>query len=51
MTIDEFIDMHRNEIDMVIYSSVSDLDDEERKMWVLNDRYLYELARSKGVDI
>lgn len=45
----EFIREHREELDSLIKSSHKN--DEERRLWILNDEGLYRWARSEGVDI
>lgn len=55
MTLREFIDEHRGELDKCIRNAVGDqnfdIDDDEREMWIANDEGLYEWARSEGVDM
>lgn len=54
MTIREFIKHHRTEIDQVIKSKVPNcrqINDEERRKWILNDEGLYLWARREGVQI
>lgn len=53
MTFEAFIRRYRKEIDATIKVACYDcqIDDEERRLWVLNDEGLYNWARSKGVDI
>jgi hypothetical protein len=48
-TMKEFIKEHRKEIDEITKSNFHN--DEERRLWVLNDERLYVLARSEGVPI
>ena len=48
MTIEQFINDNREEIDTFIDSPYKD--DEERELWVLNDEYLYNLALESGVE-
>jgi hypothetical protein len=47
-----WIKENREEIDKAIkkVSNVS-IDDEERRIWVLNDEGLYSWARSEGVNV
>ena len=57
MTLRNFIREHRQELDECIARAMSrDVDeiirnDEERRLWVLNDEGLYHWARSEGVRI
>lgn len=54
MTIRDFIRENRGEIDNVIKREAGDgvrINDEERRLWVLNDEGLYLWARSEGVRI
>ena len=53
MTLREFIKGHRAEIDEAVRCLVPDnrMNDEERRLWVLNDEGLYLWARSEGVRI
>ena len=59
MTLREFIKQNRAEIDRAIfnqlyhrnYSPTKINNDEERRLWVLNDEGLYGWARSEGVRI
>ena len=54
MTLREFVRQHRQELDECIARAL-DMphnprpNDEERRMWVLNDEGLYLWARSEGV--
>lgn len=54
MTIQEFIDDHRGELDTHIRRVLSnpnvDLDDGEREWWIANDEGLYSWAQGEGVD-
>lgn len=52
MTLQNFIRKNRKEIDRAI-QSVCDcqLNDKERRLWILNDEGLYNWARSEGVRI
>lgn len=45
----EFIREHRKEIDQATKSQYHN--DEERRLWIMNDEGLYQWARSEGVDI
>lgn len=49
----DFIRQHRAEIDTAIRRAVPNarIDDEERRLWVLNDEGLYMWARSEGARI
>ena len=50
----EFIKLYRTEIDSSIKSvcpNCGRLNDEERRLWILNDEGLYRWARSEGVKI
>lgn len=51
MTLKEFIKQNRAEIDAYIKRVVPNiqLNDEERRMWILNDEGLYNWAKSSGV--
>jgi len=53
MTIKEFIKQNREELDRCIRLVVPDcrIDDDERRLWILNDEDLYNWARSEGVRI
>jgi len=53
MTMREFIRANRSDIDKAIRSQVdnSRINDEERRIWILNDEGLYNWARSEGVRI
>jgi hypothetical protein len=44
-----FIAEHREEIDAFTKSNYHN--DEERRLWILNDEGLYNWARSEGVNI
>ena len=48
-TLSEFIREHRKEIDQ--YTKSHYQNDEERRVWILNDEGLYMWARSEGVRI
>jgi hypothetical protein len=49
MNLLEFIKKHRPEIDQLTKSQYKN--DEERRLWILNDESLYNWARSEGVKI
>lgn len=51
--LDQFITDHREVIDATIRDAAPylDIDNEERRLWVLNDEYLYNLALAEGVEI
>lgn len=53
MTMQNFIKENRAEIDECIKSVVPNcrLNDNERRMWILNDEGLYNWARSNRVNI
>ena len=53
MTLRDFIKENKEEIDRCIRSVCNNcrLDDEERRLWILNDEGLYNWARSSGVRI
>ncbi len=53
MTLKQFIKDNRQEIDAAIRSVVEGcrIDDNERRLWILNDEGLYNWARSEGVKI
>ena len=53
MTLRQFIREHRAELDEAIHRRVPNvrLDDEERRLWILNDEGLYNWARNEGVPI
>ncbi len=48
-TLQDFIEEHRQEIDEITKSAYKN--DEERRLWILNDEGLYNWARSEGVRI
>jgi hypothetical protein len=51
MTIEDFIEEHREEIDVTIHRMVTgSLDDEERESWIMNDEGLYDWAIDEGVE-
>ncbi len=51
MTLEIFVDLHREEIDSLIKERCPNcsLDDEEREDWVINDESLYDWALDEGV--
>jgi hypothetical protein len=55
MTMREFVRRNRVELDAAIRSALKrpeyKLNDEERRLWVLNDEGLYLWARSEGVNV
>ena len=55
MTLQEFIDEHRGELDRIIRAAAGnenlDIDDDERENWIINDEGLYDWAKSEGVDL
>lgn len=53
MTFKQFIKENRKEIDQCIKKAVPDvkINDEERRLWILNDESLYLWARRNGVRI
>ena len=54
MTLQEFIDDNRDELDLMIRTAIDqpnfDLDDEERRVWIMNDEGLYNWALESGVE-
>ena len=55
-TLREFICEHRAELDAAIARALRQptnprANDEERRLWILNDEGLYDWARSEGVRI
>ena len=54
MTLQEFIDDNRDELDLMIRTAIDqpnfDLDDEERRLWIMNDEGLYNWALESGVE-
>jgi len=53
MTLEQFIEDNHKEIDKIIAQRSkkelnSSFDDNERRLWVLNDMRLYNWARSEG---
>jgi len=54
MILKEFIRENREEIDRLIINAIGNpryKNDEERRIWILNDEGLYLRARSEGVKI
>ena len=53
MTFKRFIAVYKEEIDQAIHRIVPDerLNNEARRIWILNDEGLYRWARSEGVRI
>ena len=53
MTLKDFIKENRTELDQCIKSQCPDqqINDRERRLWILNDESLYNWARSEGVKI
>lgn len=53
MTLTNFIKENKEQIDEAIKSVCSNcqLNNEERRLWILNDEGLYNWARSEGVRI
>ena len=56
MTMKEFIKAHRQELDACIARALGReenprANDEERRLWILNDEGLYRWARTEGVRI
>lgn len=55
MSLQEFIKKNKEEIDRIILHHVSiskvKLNNNERRLWILNDYYLYRWAQSCGVRI
>lgn len=53
MTLTNFIKENRSEIDKCIKSVVPEcnINDSERRLWILNDEGLYNWAKSYGVKI
>ena len=55
MKLRDFIKENRTELDRLIRAALKDpefrLNDEERRLWVLNDEGLYNWARREGVPI
>lgn len=59
MTLQRFIQLHRPDIDKVIRARVKvernrakeRLNDYQRRLWVLNDEGLYNMAKAHGVKL
>jgi hypothetical protein len=53
VTLRDFIRENRTELDRAIHNVVPgvELNDDERRLWILNDEGLYLWARSEGVRI
>jgi hypothetical protein len=58
MTLQEFIKNNRAELDLAIHRALgqeygyrAELDDKERRLWILHDEQLYNWARSEGVAV
>jgi len=53
MTLKQFIKKNRQEIDVAIKRVCDNcqIDDAERRLWILNDEGLYLWARSEGVKV
>jgi len=49
MKLKDFIKEHREEIDNLTKSDIKN--DNERRLWILNDESLYNWAKSEGVKI
>ncbi len=52
MILKRFIRKNRQELDRIIklkYPKVKKLNDDERRVWILTDDYLYVWAESEGV--
>lgn len=55
MTMREFVRKHRDELDQCIENALGGAEyhtrrnDDERRLWVMNDEGLYRWARSEGV--
>lgn len=52
ISIEEYIAEHRTEIDFYLLNAhgVTPNSDEDRRLWVLNDEYLYTMMRDANVD-
>lgn len=53
-SLQEFIQENREEIDRVIRSkskATASINNEERRLWILNDEALYNWARSEKVNV
>lgn len=57
MTMKDFIKIHRKELDIIIQKKMArhpqdiKFNNEERRLWILNDESLYNWACSEGVKI
>lgn len=55
MRMDKFIQANKEQLDNAIKSKVKNsgfkINNEERRLWILNDEGLYNWARSEGVKI
>ncbi len=51
MTLRQFINKHKDEIDKICNLPKGYRNYNERRLWVLNDESLYNWARSEGVKI
>ena len=55
MRMDKYIQDNKEELDIAIKSKVKNpgfkIDNEERRLWILNDEALYNEARRNGVRI
>lgn len=55
MTMKEFINNNKDELDRVIIQAVGNpyrrMNNEERRLWILNDEGLYNWAKSEGVRV
>lgn len=53
ISIRQFIKEHRDDIDAAIRSVVPEarIDDDERRLWILNDEGLYNWARREGARV
>jgi hypothetical protein len=52
MTLEQFIKKNRRELDKAIqrkYPNVKKLNDDERRVWILTDKFFYIWAKSAGV--
>lgn len=52
MTLEQFIDENREEIDAIMQAEGSIFfDDEEREIWIQNHETLYDMAINAGVEL
>ncbi len=55
MRLDKYIQANKEELDSAIKSRVKNsgfkIDNEERRLWILNDEAMYNAARQAGVKI